>query len=177
MKVISWCTGRYLYKLAYNTVLWCLCTVLTDTKSPFWESTDIISVQGQNQCSAKPVCTVVQLASQREWYLISPGPNWGRSWQTNGFAVSRMFSGGAGWAEIQRCCLWVAASAKHNKTLWGMNQTQSDRNTKAHMLTHSVNFKISVLFAHSFFSHPTHLHLLRPSVSLYHWLPVLGLSL
>lgn len=45
-------------------------------------------------------------------------------------------------AEIQRCCLCVGASAKHNKTLWGMKQTQSDRDTKAHMLIHSVNFTL-----------------------------------
>lgn len=83
-------------------------------------------------------------APQREWYLISPSRYRAEVWQTNGFAVSRMFSGGAGWAEIQRRCLCVAASAKHNKTLWGMNQTQTDRDSKAHMLIHSVNFTITL---------------------------------
>ncbi len=62
-----------------------------------------------------------------------------------------MFSGGAGWAEIQRRCFCVGASAKHNKTLWGMNQTQSDRDTKAHMLIHSVNFTMSLPFSRSLF--------------------------
>lgn len=69
-----------------------------------------------------------------------------------------MFSGGAGWAEIQRRCLCVGASVKHNKTLWGMNQTQTDRDTKAHMLIHSVNFTISLPLSPSLF----HLSYLLP---------------
>lgn len=114
-------------------------------------------------------------ASQREWYLISPSPNRGRSWQTNGFAVSRMFSGGAGWAEIQRRCLCVGASAKHNKTLWGMNQTQSDRDTKAHMLIHSVNFTIFLPLSPSlFFALPIFLSYFPINWPLYYWLPLLA---
>lgn len=86
-----------------------------------------------------------------------------------------MFSGGAGWAEIQRCCLCVGASAKHNKTLWGMNQTQSDRNTKAHMLVHSVNFTISVLLSHSFFfTLPIFISYSPINWPLYYWLPWLA---
>lgn len=123
--------------------------VLTNTKMLVWTGSDAISVQGG--VTVVPGQAAQWCASQREWYLISPSPNRGRGWQTNGFAVSRMFSGGAGWAEIQRRCLCVSASAKHNKTLWGMNQTQSDRDTKAHMLIHSVNFTISLPLSPSLF--------------------------
>lgn len=127
------------------------------------------------QCKARVTVVLNQTAqwyaSQREWYLISPRPIWGRSCKTNGFAVSRMFSGGAGWAEIQRSCLCVGASAKHNKTLWGMNQTQSDRNTKAHMLIHSVNFTISVLLPHSLFlTSPIFIFYSPINWPLYYWL-------
>lgn len=86
-----------------------------------------------------------------------------------------MFSGGAGWAEIQRRCLCVGASAKHNKTLWGMNQTQSDRDTKAHMLIHSVNFTISLPFSPSvFFTLSVFLSYFPINWPLYYWLPWLA---
>lgn len=79
-----------------------------------------------------------------------------------------MFSGEAGWAEIQRCCLWVRANAKYNKTLWGRNQTQSDRNTKAHMLIHSVD---SVA---SFFTLPIFISFSSVNWPLYCWLTCLA---
>ncbi len=86
-----------------------------------------------------------------------------------------MFSGEAGWAEIQRRCLCVGASAKHNKTLWGMNQTQSDRDTKAHMLIHSVNFTISLPLSPSlFFTLPIFLSYFPINWPLYYWLPLLA---
>lgn len=86
-----------------------------------------------------------------------------------------MFSGGAGWAEIQRRCLCAGASAKHNKTLWGMNQTQSDRDTKAHMLIHSVNFTISLLLCPSlFFNLPIFLSYFPINWPSYHRLPWLA---
>lgn len=136
-------------------------------KRPPWKGRDVIKVLGE-----VPVVLGQQwYASQKEWYLISPSLNRGRSWQTNGFAVSRMFSGGAGWAEIQRCCLCVWASMKNNKTLWGMNQIQSDRDTKAHMLIHSVNFTISLPLFPSFFSNlPIFLCYSLLNWPLYHWL-------
>lgn len=93
-----------------------------------------------------------------------------------------MFSGGAGWAEIQRRCLCVGASVKHNKTLWGMNQTQTDRDTKAHMLIHSVNFTISPPLSPSLFftlaiflsfflvNWPLHYCLVRPAYHYVFWL-------
>lgn len=113
-----------------------------DKKSPW----DAILVLGQRYCSQ----TAQWYAPQTEWYLISPSRHRAEVWQTNGFAVSRMFSGGTGWAEIQRC-LCVVASAEHNKTLWGMNQTQSYRDTKVHMLIRSVNFPISPPLSSSYF--------------------------
>lgn len=136
-------------------------------KRPPWKGRDVIKVLGE-----VPVVLGQQwYASQKEWYLISPSLNRGRSWQTNGFAVSRMFSGGAGWAEIQRCCLCVWASMKNNKTLWGMNQIQSDRDTKAHMLIHSVNFMISLPLFPSLFSNlPIFLCYSLLNWPLYHWL-------
>lgn len=145
----------------------------TNTKSPLWKSSDVILVlEGVAVVLGQ---TAQRYVSQREWYLISPSPNRGRSWQTNGFAVSRMFSGGTGWAEIRRRCLCVGASAKHNKTLWGMNQTQSDRDTKAHMLIHSVNFTISLPFSPSLFSNlPIFLSYIHINWPLYHWLPWLA---
>lgn len=82
-----------------------------------------------------------------------------------------MFSGGAGWAEIQRRCLCVGASVKHNKTLWGMNQTQSDRDTKAHMLIHSVNFTMSLPLSPSlFFTLPIFLSYSHINWPLSYWL-------
>lgn len=45
-------------------------------------------------------------------------------------------------------CVW--ASVKNNKTLWGMNQIVTDRDTKAHMLIHSVNFTTSLLLLLSY---------------------------
>lgn len=70
----------------------------TNPKCPRWKGRDVIRVLGDVTVALGQQW----YASQKEWYLISPGLNRGRSWQTNGFAVSRMFSGGAGWAEIQR---------------------------------------------------------------------------
>ena len=86
-----------------------------------------------------------------------------------------MFSGGAGWAEIQRRSLCVGASARHNKTLWGMNQTQSDRDTKAHMLIHSVNFTISLPRSPFSLFQPTYLCLYKLTFILL--ATMLGLSL
>lgn len=58
--------------------------------SECWDSTTV--AQGQSaQC----------YASHTEWYLISPSPNRSRSWQTNGFAVWRTFSGGSIWMELR----------------------------------------------------------------------------
>lgn len=74
--------------------------VPTNPKCPRWKGRDVIRVLGDVTVALGQQW----YASQKEWYLISPGLNRGRSWQTNGFAVSRMFSGGAGWAEIQRRC-------------------------------------------------------------------------
>lgn len=59
--------------------------------------------------------------------------------------------GEAGWAEIQCCCLCVRASTKNNKTLWGMNQIRSDRDTKTHMLVQRGRSIISLLLFCSFF--------------------------
>lgn len=59
--------------------------------------------------------------------------------------------GEAGWAEIQWCCLCVRASTKNNKTLWGMNQIRSDRDTKTHMLGQRVRSIISLPLFCSFF--------------------------
>lgn len=138
-----------------------VCLQIQKKKSPLWKSRDAIF--NAERCVTVVLGQTAQwYASQREWYLISPSPNRGRSWQTNGFAVSRMFSRGAGWAEIQRRCLCAGASAEHNKTLWGMNQTQSDRDTKAHMLIHSVNFTISQPPPLPLFFQPTYLSLLLP---------------
>jgi len=86
-----------------------------------------------------------------------------------------MFSGGAGWTEIQRRCLCVRASVKHNKTLWGMNQTQTDRDTKAHMLIHSVNFTISLPLSPSLvFTFTIFLSFFPANWPLHYWLPWLA---
>lgn len=49
--------------------------------------------------------------------------------------------------------LCVCASMKNNKTLWGMNQIQSDRDTKAHMLIHSISRYLCLCFPFTFFPH------------------------
>lgn len=68
----------------------------------------------------------------------------GGSWQTNRSAVSL---GRAGWAEIQRCCLCVTASMKNNKTLWGMDQIRSDRDTKTGTASLFYNFPAFLLLS------------------------------
>lgn len=62
--------------------------------------------------------------------------------------------GRAGWAEIRRCWLCVPADTKNNKTLWGMNQIRSDRDTKTHALIQPVHFIISLLLFCSLFFLP-----------------------
>lgn len=92
--------------------------------------------------------------------------------------MSRMFSRGATWAEIQRHCFCDGASARHNKTLWGMNQTQSERDTKAHMLVHSVNFTMTLPLSLFPLFPSTPLSLLRSyKLTFILWATVVGLSL